>query len=206
MYKVICIYCETENIFSLKDERPEECSNPACQHYLGGLDLITIYDEYKEQEVEENEKLIGLKLIYQKTSGEIIIKTDSKIILGRKNFGSEILGNIDQISRSHCSIEFKDNRFVITDLGSTNGTFIGLGTDRVSCITPQVLNEKDFLALGREVFLIQFLKEKKETEKETVSVVETSEIEEPKEILCTECSCILTKLPCSCPDCGTWNE
>ena len=203
MSKIICDFCGTENTFSEKEQRPAECSNQACQNSLEGLEII---NENKKQQVEKDLKLIGLKLIYQKTSEEIILKTDPKIILGRESIGSKVLWKIEQISRSHCSIEFNNNKYTVTDLGSTNGTFIGLGTDKISCKKPQLLSNKDFLVLGREVFLIQFLKEEKLSEPETVLRVETKKNVELKEILCTECSCILSNLPCSCPDCGAWNE
>ncbi|MCD4794511.1 MAG: FHA domain-containing protein [Bacteroidales bacterium] len=206
MYKIICDYCGTENTFSAKEQQPVECSNQACQNSLKGLEVITVDIEDKEQQVQENEKLIGLKLIYQKTSEEITVKTDPKIIIGRESVGSKVLWKIEQISRSHCSIEFSNNKYTVTDLGSTNGTFIGVGTDKISCKTPQLFTDNDFLVLGREVFLIQFLKEEKLSEPETVLQEETKEIEESKKNLCTECSCVLIKLPCSCPDCGTWNE
>ncbi len=205
-YKIICDFCGTENTFSEKEQRPAECSNQACQNSLERLELISVNIEDKVQQTQENEKLIGLKLIYQKTSEEILLNTDPKIILGRESVGSKVLWKIEQISRSHCSVEFKNNKYTVTDLGSTNGTFIGLGTDKITCNTPQLLTDKDFLVLGREVFLIQFLKEEKLSEPETVPQQETKEIEEVKEILCTECSCILSNLPCSCPDCGAWNE
>lgn len=205
-YKIICNFCGTENTFSSKEQQPAECSNQACQNSLNGLEVISLNNEDKLQQVQENEKLIGLKLIYQRTSEEIILKTDPKIILGRESIGSKILWKIEQISRSHCSIEFNNNKYTVTDLGSTNGTFIGIGTDKVSCKKPQLLIDKDFLVLGREVFLVQFLKEEKLSEPKTVIQEETKEIEEAKEILCTECSCVLSNLPCSCPDCGAWNE
>jgi len=197
MYKIICDFCGTENLFSVKEHAPTECSNQACQNSLEGLEIIE-FTEVDNSNIEDLD-IIGLKLIYQKTSEEIIIKTDSKIILGRENYGSEVLGKIAQISRSHCSLEFKDNTFIVCDLNSTNGSFIGLGANKISCTTPQMLKDKDFLVLGKEVFLVQFLNEDKKQEKEIV-------VEAPTEILCTECSCVLTKLPCSCPDCGTWNE
>ncbi len=203
MFKLICGFCGTENTFSSIEHQPAECSNQACQNSLEGLEII---NENKKQQVEKDLKLIGLKLIYQKTSEEIILKTDPKIILGRESIGSKVLWKIEQISRSHCSIEFNNNKYTVTDLGSTNGTFIGLGTDKISCKKPQLLSNKDFLVLGREVFLIQFLKEEKLSEPETVLRVETKKNVELKEILCTECSCILSNLPCSCPDCGAWNE
>ena len=72
MYKIICPFCGAENRFPTKDYPPEDCLNKACQHYLGGLDIITIYEERKddidEQQLKKNEKIVGLKLIYQKTS------------------------------------------------------------------------------------------------------------------------------------------
>jgi hypothetical protein len=204
MYKIICDFCGNENRFSNRNERPKECSNQACQNLLENLEVITIED--KEEEVvvvEQPKKIIGLKLIYQKTSDEIQLKTEPKIILGRQNFGSKVLSKIKQVSRAHCSIEFADNQFIVKDLCSTNGTFTGLGDDKVNCLEPQILKDKDFLVLGQEVFLVQLLKE-------GTTELETTEIEpvlnKLTEILCTECSCILKELPCSCPECGTWNE
>ncbi len=197
MYKIICDFCGTENLFSEKEHAAVECLNEACQNSLEGLEIIEITND---NNIPENVNIVGLKLIYQKTSEEITLKTNAKIILGRESYGSEVLGEIAQISRSHCSLEFVDNRFIVSDLNSTNGTFIGLGNDKISCTTAQVLNEKDFLVLGKEVFLVQFIKEKLSIEKAN------NKTQEPTEILCTECSCILEKLPCSCPDCGTWNE
>ncbi len=200
MYKIICDFCGNENRFSNINERPKECSNEACQNSLGNLEVITIEEN---EESERPIKIIGLKLIYQKTSAEIMLKTEPKIILGRQNFDGEVLSKIKQISRAHCSIEFTDNQFIVKDLGSTNGTFVGLGDDKVNCQEPQILKDKDFLVLGQEVFLVQLLKE-------DATDLETTEIEpvisKPSEILCSECSCILKELPCSCPDCGTWNE
>ena len=206
MFKIICDFCGTENTFSEKEQRPAECSNQACQNSLEGLEVISENIKENEQEVQENEKLIGLKLIYQKTSEEILLNTDPKIILGRESVGSKVLWKIEQISRSHCSVEFKNNKYTVTDLESTNGTFIGLGTDKITCNTPKLLTDKDFLVLGREVFLIQFLKEEKLPEVGTVRQEETTEIKKAKKNLCTECSCILQEIPCSCPDCGAWNE
>ena len=205
MYKIICSFCGTENLFSDINNQPVECSNQACQNSLEGLEVITVPDEEKTKQEVKDKKITSLKLIYQKTSEEISINTDSKIILGRENYGTEILSKIKQVSRNHCSIEFIDNSFIVKDLGSTNGTFIGLGEDKISCTEPQALKEKDFLVLGQEVFLVQLLKEEiKEQVVETKE--ETIEPEKPKVILCCDCSCVLEKVPCSCPECGTWNE
>jgi len=203
MYKIICNFCGEENLFSKAAEQPLECANQACQNTLEDLEVIAVSDNEENQSAK---KLIGLKLIYQKTSDEIIIKPDSKTILGRKNCGSEILSKISQVSRAHCSIEFTDNQFTVKDLGSTNGTFIGLGDEKTSCESAQTLKDRDFLVLGQEVFLVQLLIEEEITDPEFDAKEEEPAVTKPKEIICTECSFILEKLPCSCPECGTWNE
>ena len=201
MYKIVCNFCGTENRFENIETRPAECSNPACQNSLDGLEAIIA-----EKKAFSEESITGLKLIYQKTSEQIIIKNGPKIILGRENYGSHVLGKIDQVSRTHCSIEFINNEYFVKDLGSTNGTFIGLGTDKVKCDEPQALKEKDFLVLGREVFLVQFIREEKPEETKNEISLDESKISSLKVILCTECSFVLNKIPCSCPECGTWNE
>ncbi len=206
MYKIICDFCGTENRFATINKPPSECSNQACQNSLKNLEVVQVNIEENKQKNEENKKLIGLKLIYQKTSEEIVIKTNAKIIIGRESFGKEVLVKIKQISRSHCSVEFKENNYVVFDLDSTNGTFIGIGTERISCTTEQTLKDKDFLVLGQEVFLVQLIREDKFINAENTSMSEIMETEEPKEILCAECSYVLESIPCTCPDCGTWNE
>ena len=108
MYKITCDFCGNKHLFKTKEEQPKECANQACQNSLEGL-------EVKELEnIEDNEAtktINGLKLIYQKTSEEVILNTEPKIILGRQNFGSEVLSKIKQVSRAHCSIELTDNQF-----------------------------------------------------------------------------------------------
>ena len=199
-----------ENTFVSKEAPPKECANPACQYDLDGLEIVKINEtknkaEKQEEINKDNEKISGLKLIYQKTFEEISIKAGVKVVLGRTNYGKKVLGKIDQVSRTHCSIEFKDNHFIVTDLGSTNGTFVGLGNDKTDCKTPQILNDKDFLVLGREVFLAQYLTGEKQEQTKTIGN-ETDKSKIPEKILCIECSCELKELPCICPECGTWNE
>ena len=200
MYKIVCDFCGTENIFPDPDKRPVHCSNPACQNSLDKLEII----EMVEEPQPDNGTITGVKLIYQKTSQEIILdKQVEKIILGRENSGKEILAGIPQISRSHCSIEFNNNQVLVSDLGSTNGTYIGLGADKRSCSAPQVLKDNDFLILGREVFLVMFIIRVDVKEQSPASDIAAGK---PKEILCSACSCVLAELPCICPECGTWNE
>lgn len=51
------------------------------------------------------------------------------------------------VSRQHCQLEFKDNRVVITDLGSSNGTYVT--GKRLEPHQPYVLEKGEELILGR---------------------------------------------------------
>lgn len=212
-YKIICDFCAQEHLFDNRFDPPSECSNKACRNSLQGLEIIELETKKTEakqviNEISSSEKtdaeteadlpVTGLELTYQTNGRKIKIELTEKSILGRTNKGSEVLAGIPQISRAHCAIEFDGNDFHVIDLGSTNGTFIGLGNEKKECKETNKLNDSDFLVLGEEVFLVKLIRKAKE-EKE-------QEIVEDKRILCTECSCVLEKLPGICPDCGAWNE
>src|SRR3954471_15486428 len=63
--------------------------------------------------------------------------------LGRHpNNSIQLLDKI--VSKEHCTIEFMDNRWVLKDLGSLNGTFVN--NERVRGISP--LKHGDEIALG----------------------------------------------------------
>jgi hypothetical protein len=53
-----------------------------------------------------------------------------------------------QVSRKHARIFFKDDKYFIEDLGSTNGTFINKGS-RLAPGVPQELKSGDEIIMGR---------------------------------------------------------
>ena len=77
------------------------------------------------------------------------------VILGRSHPGSPIQPDCDlspfdregRVSRQHASIEWKDGRLFITDLGSTNGTL--LNDRRVDA--PMEVHAGDVLKIGKTV-------------------------------------------------------
>ena len=48
----------------------------------------------------------------------------NNVIVGRSNSSAYVVIPHDSISRAHCRIEIEDGSFYITDLGSSNGTFL----------------------------------------------------------------------------------
>lgn len=156
MYKITCSYCGDEITFKNLSERPESCTN--CFSTMEELEVQKISESENTQADtkeanEADKKLSRLTLIYQTTNEKIDIAHTEKVVLGRKNFGAEVLEKIPQISRRHCLIEFIDNQYKITDLDSMHGTYIG--TSKIDCKEnpQQVLNDAELVYLGREPFL-----------------------------------------------------
>lgn len=69
------------------------------------------------------------------------IKT-SECILGRGE-GSDIIINDPEVSRKHCAIDIYENKFVIRDLESTNGTYLN-----DTRIKEDLLKEGDRIRIG----------------------------------------------------------
>ncbi len=86
---------------------------------------------------------------------EIEVPLNKVIYLGRIDPGFDVFPDVDlseygpgiSISRRHASIQKRENRVVVEDRGSINGTF--LNGQRLSPFMPQPVNSGDTLYLGR---------------------------------------------------------
>lgn len=90
--------------------------------------------------------------IYLKGQGKSEFLIDKQeYTLGRDSAAD---GTIDStaISRKHCKITFSDDRNFLTDLGSSNGTYLN-GT-RLEANKPRPINEGDKLKLGNVSFTV----------------------------------------------------
>lgn len=68
------------------------------------------------------------------------------ITIGRES-GNDIVVNDPEVSRRHAQITFQGGRFLVEDLGSTNGTFVN--SRRISMATP--LNNNDTIDISDSV-------------------------------------------------------
>lgn len=73
------------------------------------------------------------------------VNQKGKIIIGRSQECDVILPDQPSISRKHASIEKRGNEFIISDLGSLNGTF--LNGRRLT--SPTKISERDTIFIGR---------------------------------------------------------
>ncbi len=84
------------------------------------------------------------------SDGEKIIYTVTPqrqmFTIGRENILSDYLENCDYVSRAHVQIKVYNNRMLINDSKSTNGTFIN--NQRLEKSKDEVLNEGDLVTLG----------------------------------------------------------
>ncbi|MBC2694505.1 MAG: FHA domain-containing protein [Desulfobacteraceae bacterium] len=208
MYRINCNYCGEEITFIDLAERPETCPN--CFSSLEEIDIQNISDTNNNQtETQEDSGLDGLTLIYQKTNETIHIPHTDKIILGRESFGSEVLGKIPQISGIHCSIEFIDNQYKITDLNSKNGTYTGISKIDCKLNPKQSLNDSNLLFLGKEPFLIKLnfrTGASEKTVKTTSSEEKFEPEEETKRFRCLVCAKEFDEKKEICDGCGSYGQ
>jgi pSer/pThr/pTyr-binding forkhead associated (FHA) protein len=78
-------------------------------------------------------------------AGKEIPVRRARFVIGRST-ECQLRLNGNLISRRHCVILLKDERIVVEDLGSTDGTFVN--GRKISVIEPQELNHGDHLAVG----------------------------------------------------------
>lgn len=93
----------------------------------------------------------------------VMLREEKPIVLGRFDLGSKADGQVDLttygaidrgVSREHAKLHLKDDRLYVTDLGSTNGTF--LGGKKLTPNRPEMLRKGDELLLGRLAIQVLF--------------------------------------------------
>lgn len=65
---------------------------------------------------------VSLAILTGRGAGQVVVCQKARVILGRA--GADVQVDDDEVSRQHACLEIRDERFVLKDLGSTNGTFV----------------------------------------------------------------------------------
>ena len=202
METIVCDYCGNRIEIFDSHQIPEDCPN--CNQPLEVRHL-----ENTQQAVKQESSLDGLTLTYLKTGNQVRIPHAQEFIVGREAAGSELLNKINYISRTHCKIEVLDNQYVITDIGSTNGTFIGQSKIDCNSYPRQRLNDGEIVILGREQFRIN-LHYNGIIREEVILIEEESPAIQKKDqpqFECQSCHAYVSEhREFVCPACGSYND
>lgn len=133
--------------------------------YLRRVREEATQDADTEQRLEESE--IAAKhevvLVVRGMVERLHLEEEKTYILGRTDLKSRSIPDIDLtpygaldrgVSREHATIHLKDKHIYITDLESTNGTFVA--GERLAPNEPQILHRGDSLLLGRLAIQVMF--------------------------------------------------
>jgi len=115
---------------------PEEM---ICRTCLTALDNVDITECDEKKEVQTLQLSLGDKTIVLNT-GDVI---------GREAKGEDLLSDKLTISREHARFQKKDGQWFVTDLGSTNGTY--LNGEKIESGKEVLLHHEDELGFSRKV-------------------------------------------------------
>ncbi|MEM7449266.1 MAG: GGDEF domain-containing protein [Myxococcota bacterium] len=110
--------------------------------------IVTLADAPEVNSAAPERDRCTLTVLAGPVSDAVYMMTDEEMVLGR---GTEASCRIDDsgLSRRHAKIRKVQDRFIIEDLGSTNGTWVGGRRLRGS----QVLQDGDRIQMGRNTLL-----------------------------------------------------
>jgi hypothetical protein len=110
---------------------------------------------------------VHAKLVIErgKSVGKQFLLNTTESQIGRWDADGGIFPDVDldsddpeaKVSRRHARITFSDGKYLLEDLGSTNGTFINRGK-RLSPGTRQPLNDGDEIIVGKTFLRFQIVK------------------------------------------------
>jgi pSer/pThr/pTyr-binding forkhead associated (FHA) protein len=113
-----------------------------------------------DEDVTEQRALV---LMIRGVTRRVVVTEDLSIVLGRSDANVRFNPDVDLtpygaaergVSRAHSRMHIANGQLFITDLGSTNGTFVA--GKKLTPNEPQVIRPGDELLLGRLAISIQF--------------------------------------------------
>ena len=91
---------------------------------------------------------VTLKILHGADRGKVYEELDPPLTVGREE-GNDIQLNDERVSRCHFKVQRDNDRLVLTDLDSTNGTKV----NGVECQL-KILRHGDLIAVGRSLMLV----------------------------------------------------
>jgi hypothetical protein len=83
------------------------------------------------------------RLLLTTSSGAHVIPLDSTLMTIGRGLNNDIILEDSRVSRNHAQLRYRSRRFWLTDLGSTNGTFVN-----GEPVTERALRDGDVVSLG----------------------------------------------------------
>jgi hypothetical protein len=71
------------------------------------------------------DKRVSVAIVSGSRKGDVLVLQEPSAVLGRAGGGADLELDDPEMSRTHAAIECHGSRFVLRDLGSRNGTFVG---------------------------------------------------------------------------------
>ena len=165
-----CAFCQTQNLEGVLF--CEDCGSP-----LIGFDISTKVFERTQKFATDKGLQIphptwgstalsthsNVVIRFQEDNTHVSLESQAEIVLGRSDDRTLTYPDLDLtphgaiehgVSRTHAAIRRSEDKLLLIDLGSANGTF--LNGQKVAPETPRILRDGDEIRLGRLVSHIYF--------------------------------------------------
>jgi predicted Zn finger-like uncharacterized protein len=120
--KVECPHCGAEYPVNVKEFAGNSKLQGQCQQCHSSF-VINAPPELPQLPADQT---VALAVIEGPARGQVFRLSKPRIVLGRS--GADIVLYDPEVSRKHCAIEVHGTTATLTDLGTTNGTFVGKKT------------------------------------------------------------------------------
>lgn len=116
---VECPHCGAEYPVKEKEFAGESKLQAQCRHCHSGF-VINAPPELPQLPADQT---VALAVIEGPARGQVFRLSKPKVVLGRS--GADIVLYDPEVSRRHCALEVHGSTATLSDLGTTNGTFVG---------------------------------------------------------------------------------
>lgn len=156
------VFCDDCGNYLLEDEQRE--TDPLDDEETGWVGETTVEPDLARRYQQDGQRL-AIRFRIGAAKRQVEAPLEKVLHVGRVDPSANIFPEIDLtdddvvnkcVSRRHARILRQDNRVVVEDLGSVNGTFIN--GNRLAPYLPEILNDGDILQLGKLLIEIKIVR------------------------------------------------